>query len=341
MVDPQTAFPVVISSLLAEVAGTSAQAATGPSAASAITSPVSPGAVVALCIVAGLATWLMLPGKREIAIRRVGAVILTAAALISAALLMRWTAAQGGMGAYFWIFSAIALVSSIRVITHTKPVYSALYFVLTVFATAGLFVLMWAEFMAAALVLIYAGAILITYVFVIMLASEAAAIGAGDNPAGTIPPEQDGISRSPLLASAVGFVLAGLLVYLILDKRNEIHRDVPHAATVAIVNQSGDTAHGDKAPGDTGHREELASAPALGKELVENHSINLQLSAILLTLAMVGAITLARRRVIVSEQDRLASVETVVVPGTPTDDNPHSILVYGTTNPRHKAYPEN
>ena len=75
------------------------------------------------------------------------------------------------MGVYFWIFSAIALVGAVRVVTHPRPVYSALYFVLTVFATAGLFVLLWAEFMAAALVLIYAGAILVTYVFVIMLAA--------------------------------------------------------------------------------------------------------------------------------------------------------------------------
>src|SRR5436305_5171695 len=82
--------------------------------------------------------------------------------------------AAGQMNLYFWIFSGVGIVGAIRVITHTRPVYSALYFVLTVFATAGLFVLLWAEFMAAALVLIYAGAILVTYVFVIMLAAEAA-----------------------------------------------------------------------------------------------------------------------------------------------------------------------
>ncbi len=66
-----------------------------------------------------------------------------------------------------------------RVVTHPAPVYSALYFILTVFASAGLFVLLSAGFMAAALVLIYAGAILITYVFVIMLASQASAEAAG------------------------------------------------------------------------------------------------------------------------------------------------------------------
>jgi NADH-quinone oxidoreductase subunit J len=141
-------------------------------AGDAASSPLSPVLILVLCVVAGLSTAVLLPGKRGAATGRLGGAGLVAAGLVLAGLLMRWTIDQGGMSVYFWAFSAIALFASVRVITHTKPVYSALYFVLTVFATAGLFVLLWAEFMAAALVLIYAGAILITYVFVIMLASE-------------------------------------------------------------------------------------------------------------------------------------------------------------------------
>src|SRR5439155_20844537 len=143
--------------------------------------PLSPLMMLTRCVIAGVGTVLLLPSRREASLARVGAVILVAAGLIFAALLVRLTAgaAAGGMGPYFWIFSAIAIIGAVRVVTHTKPVYSALYFVLTVFASAGLFLLLWAEFMAAALVLIYAGAILVTYVFVIMLAAEAAPGGAG------------------------------------------------------------------------------------------------------------------------------------------------------------------
>src|SRR2546421_9650034 len=108
------------------------------------------------------------------------------------------------MTVYFWISAAVAVAGARRVITHPRPVYSALYFVLTVMASAGLFVLMWAQFMAAALVLIYAGAILVTYVFVIMLASEAAPAGAGMRQQLA---EHDAISREPVVASAVGFAL--------------------------------------------------------------------------------------------------------------------------------------
>ena len=115
-----------------------------------------------LCAVAGVGTVLLLPSRREAPLTKIGGAIVLAAGLIFVAILVRFSAGSGaaGMGAYFWIFSGIAIVAAIRVITHPKPVYSALYFVLTVFASAGLFLLLWAEFMAAALILIYAGAIL-------------------------------------------------------------------------------------------------------------------------------------------------------------------------------------
>src|SRR4051812_33630998 len=178
--------------------------------------PIAPAVLMALCVVAGVGTVLLLPSRREAPFRKIGGVIVAAAGLILAALLVRWTAGtpRGGMGTYFWIFSAIAILGALRVITHPKPVYSALYFVLTVFATAGLFLLLWAEFMAAALVIIYAGAILVTYVFVIMLASEAtpqAGPMAGMN-------EHDVISREPVLACAVGYTLMGVLLFVIFDK---------------------------------------------------------------------------------------------------------------------------
>ena len=102
-----------------------------------------------------------------------------------------------------------------RVITHPRPVYSALYFVLTVFASAGLFVLLDAEFMAAALVLIYASPpFLITYVFVIMLASQARAPASTAN----FLSEYDTVSREPMIASMVGFALMGILLFVIFDR---------------------------------------------------------------------------------------------------------------------------
>ena len=165
-------------SMFATAAQLAPLAADTDTAAGAATANFLPPILILLmCVVAGVGTAMLLPSRRETPLRKIGGVVVLAAALIFTALLVHAAArVQGGSGLslYFWIFSAVALGGALRVVTHTRPVYSALYFVLTVFATAGLFILLWAEFMAAALVLIYAGAILITYVFVIMLASSAA-----------------------------------------------------------------------------------------------------------------------------------------------------------------------
>jgi NADH-quinone oxidoreductase subunit J len=69
----------------------------------------------------------------------------------------------------FWVFSAIALASALLCVTRRNPVASALWLVLTMFALAGIFVLLEAHFIAAMQVLVYAGAIMVLFLFVIML----------------------------------------------------------------------------------------------------------------------------------------------------------------------------
>lgn len=112
----------------------------------------------------------------------------------------------GGAGTFFVIFSLIAIASAVRMITHHRPLYSALYFVMVVLSSAGLFLLLEAEFMAFALVIVYAGAILITYLFVLMLAQQTP---EGDDQDGQ--PEYDRVPREPAAAVVVGFVLFALL----------------------------------------------------------------------------------------------------------------------------------
>jgi len=107
---------------------------------------------------------------------------------------------------FFHIFALIGLGSALRVITHPRPVYAALYFILTILSTAGLFLLLSAEFLTFALVIIYAGAILITYLFVIMLASQAPSEEERGSMGG-----YDAVSREPAVAVVVGFVLLGTL----------------------------------------------------------------------------------------------------------------------------------
>lgn len=108
---------------------------------------------------------------------------------------------------YFYVFAAVALGASLRVITHPRPVYSALYFILTILASSGLYLILSAEFMAFALIIIYAGAILITYLFVIMLATQAPAENEEEGSAA----EYDQVAREPALATVAGFVLVAAL----------------------------------------------------------------------------------------------------------------------------------
>jgi NADH-quinone oxidoreductase subunit J len=71
--------------------------------------------------------------------------------------------------AIFLIFAALALVSAVVVVAHKNPVYSTLSLVLTLFAVAVLFVLLGAPFLGALQILVYAGAIVVLFLFVIML----------------------------------------------------------------------------------------------------------------------------------------------------------------------------
>ncbi|HEV8607619.1 MAG TPA: NADH-quinone oxidoreductase subunit J [Tepidisphaeraceae bacterium] len=279
-------------------------------------SVLSPVTILILCVVAGVGTVLLLPGKREATIRWIGGVILLAALLIFIALIVREGAGQRGEGVYFWLFSGIAVISAIRVVSHAKPVYSALYFVLTVLAVAGLFVLLWAEFMAAALILIYAGAILVTYVFVIMLASQAHSGASGQAAEGA---EYDRVSREPVLATAVGFALMGVLLFVIFEKSEGMVRAGAALAADAVM--------------------EGGAVRALGAYLFSDQLLTLELAGVLLTVSMVGAVIIARRYV--AEGAGEARPEVIVSPATPLDDDPHSIPVYGTRNPVAKAYPEN
>ena len=319
-------------------------------------SAIHPTLIFVLCLVAAIGVILLLPGRMEGPLRKIGAVVLLAAGLVFAALVAK---TAGGMNAYFWIFAAIAILGAVRVITHPKPVYSALYFVLTVMATAGLFVLMWAEFMAAALVLIYAGAILVTYVFVIMLAAEAQPTSqtAGGAPMHEQLAEHDAISREPVVASAVGFALLGILLFVIFDHAQPMAapagaRFALNSATPAEFAVAADVGYVPVAVPATTQPARfvpVGGTQQLGNFLFNHQLVNLELAGLILTVAMVGAIVIARKRVVQPGRDTGAGMpgltgpgagETVVGPATPVDDNPHSIPVYGTLDPRQKEFPE-
>lgn len=336
---PTTAIPAA-SSAAVTVSASAAQT-------SAVLPPVglAPMAILSLCALAAVGVGLLVPSDRPVTLRRIGGALAAVAGLILAVLLIRQAdriGIAGETGAYFWAFSAIAIASAVRVITHPRPVYSALYFVLTVFASAGLFVLLQAEFMAAALVLIYAGAVLVTYVFVIMLAAEST---GGTGSAAQVA-EADRVSRDPFLAGAVGFALLGVLLLVTFDRVAMPSRE----KSQALLRLGGSEITTDKSEGGSADRSgAFRNSPVvsgdtqlLGAYLYQQQLVPIQLAMLILTLAMTGAVVIARRKIYLGPVSPASKVgpEEVTGPATPTDDDPHTIPVYGTDDPRAKEYPQ-
>ena len=105
--------------------------------------------------------------------------------------------------ALFYAFSAFAILGALMMISQTNPVHSALSFALVVLSTCGLFLILAAPFLMAATIVVYAGAIVVTFLFVIMLAQQEGLSNA------------DHRSREPFFASLAGFVLLGTLLAVI------------------------------------------------------------------------------------------------------------------------------
>src|SRR5262245_53956518 len=126
------------------------------------------------------------------------------AASALALILAGFTLIRSGMAVpdklLFYCFSALAIVSATMLITQRNPVHAALSFALVVLSTCGLFLLQAAPFLMAATIIVYAGAIVVTFLFVIMLAQQEGISSA------------DQRSREPFLATVAGFVLLGALL---------------------------------------------------------------------------------------------------------------------------------
>src|SRR5262249_30564145 len=107
--------------------------------------------------------------------------------------------------------SGLAILFGGLLITQRNPVHAALSFAVVVLSTCGLFLLQAAPFLMAATIIVYAGAIVVTFLFVIMLAQQS---GISD---------ADHRAREPFLSTLGSFVLLGALLYLLnqtYDTRN-------------------------------------------------------------------------------------------------------------------------
>jgi NADH-quinone oxidoreductase subunit J len=174
----------------------------------------------------------------------------------------------------FSTFSAIAILAAILMITNRNPVYSALWFAIVTLGVCGLFLLQSAPFLAAATVIVYAGAIVVTFIFVIMLAQQSGA---------TI---YDQRSRQPLLATILAVLLLTALLGTLESSTQEDFTFSDSRAAVAGANVLSQAAN----------PEQIPTMMALGRSLFGDYLFAVELAGTLLLVATIGAIAIAPRR---------------------------------------------
>jgi NADH-quinone oxidoreductase subunit J len=163
----------------------------------------------------------------------------------------------------FWLLAVVALVAAVSMVLQRNPVHSALFLIITLLSLAGLFLLLSAYFLAVIQIIVYAGAIMVLFLFVIMLLDIRRTEAA---------PSRVKLQKSLGILLGVIFFLETVLVL-----RSGVIRDM--AAAVATP----------PAP-------DFGTAVALGRALSTCYLFPLQLAAVLLFVALIGAIVLSKRR---------------------------------------------
>jgi NADH-quinone oxidoreductase subunit J len=184
----------------------------------------------------------------------------------------------------FYLFSGSAILAATLMITDRNPVYAALWFALTTLSVCGLFLLNSAPFLSAATIIVYAGAIVVTFLFVIMLAQQ------------TANANYDHRAVQPVLASVMSFVMLGALLFALqewggIDGRAD---DVAREGQFVAVDASSKANQFSQPP--SSNKTEIGSMRVLGRSLFSDYLYVVELAGTVLLIATIGAIAIAPRR---------------------------------------------
>ena len=193
-------------------------------------------------------------------------------------------------GIAFYLLAATAVLSGLLVVTARNPVHSVLWLILAFFSSAGLFVLLGAEFLAMLLVVVYVGAVAVLFLFVVMMLDV------------DFVKLREGYARYLPLAMIVAGVLLAEMVMI--------------SITVANRGAAG------SAVGPADPRVDMTNIEAIGRVLYTDYVYFFQAAGIVLLIAMIGAIVLTlRHKTNVKRQDihtqvtrRRKDAMTVVTP---------------------------
>ena len=162
----------------------------------------------------------------------------------------------------FYVFATMALAAAVGVISVRNPVQAALLLVLTFFSVACTWLLAGAEFLGIALILVYVGAVMVLFLFVVMMLDvDIAAL-------------REGFARNAPLGAVIAFIMVMELAYVLWVRR--LGLELP-----------GETAQ--LAPG-------ASNTAEIGAVLYTQYAYPFQLAAVVLLIAIVAAISLTMRR---------------------------------------------
>ena len=176
----------------------------------------------------------------------------------------------------FYLFAASALVAALMVVTSRNPVHSVLWLILAFLSSAGLFVLMGAEFVAMLLVIVYVGAVAVLFLFVVMMLDVDFAALKGE------------------MARAMPL---GLLIGVVILLQLGVAFGTWETSQIALGQRDAVAAEG------------IQNTAALGLLIYDRYILLFQLAGMILLVAMIGAIVLTlRHRKDVKRQDVLAQM---------------------------------
>jgi NADH-quinone oxidoreductase subunit J len=166
----------------------------------------------------------------------------------------------------FYLFSAVLLFSAFRVITARNPVMAALFLVLAFFQAAAVWLLLKAEFLAISLVLVYVGAVMVLFLFVVMMLDiDMSKLRAGF------------WNHFPLAGTVGAIVALEMAAVLMGGFRPEEPRALPAVAQAAAAGV------------------QFSNTKELGKLLYSGYLFPLEIAAVILLVAIVAAIALTLR----------------------------------------------
>lgn len=161
----------------------------------------------------------------------------------------------------FYLFATVTIASAVAVIFARNPVHSVLWLILAFFNSAGLMVLLGAEFIAMLVVIVYVGAVAVLFLFVVMML---------DIDFGQL---RSGFSRNMPFAVLIALVL---FAEIIIGVQARGHGSAAHGAQTANHGQS--------------------NIVALGEQLYSRYLMPFELAGLILLVAMIGAIVLTHRQ---------------------------------------------